>query len=192
MKNNKGHYSWIHALNKAAIQSHLKGIEMLKEQKNNGNDGVEGVPAVRAKTKDQLVAVQDAIKQLGAEGTSRETVELGGGDPDVYSQILASKKAKDAMPTQVDMTGDGAVDAQDVAADAKDNNIEDEDNPIDPRLMKPTTKLARTARAEAGMTTPEDIEDEAKEAEIADYEARMEDEEESIEGIVDRMMRGKR
>jgi len=33
MKNNKGLYSWIHSLNEAAIQSHVKGIEMLKEEK---------------------------------------------------------------------------------------------------------------------------------------------------------------
>jgi hypothetical protein len=96
------------------------------------------------------------------------------------------------MPTQVDMTGDGKVDALDVAVDARDNNIEDEDNPIDPNLMRAPTKLARQARAEAGFETEEDKELAAQEDEEAAYYARQEDEQEGIEGIVNRMLRGKR
>jgi hypothetical protein len=70
--------------------------------------------------------------------------------------------------------------------------MSDDDNPIDPNLIRPPTKLARQARAEAGYSTEEDVEEEGREARAAEYEANREAEEESIEGIIDRMMRGKR
>lgn len=38
MKNNKGYYSWIHSLNRAAVESQILGAKMLKEQREEGAD----------------------------------------------------------------------------------------------------------------------------------------------------------
>jgi hypothetical protein len=197
MKNNKGYYQWIHSLKAASVEAHFKGRAMLEEslQSGLGKGKPVGVnPADLEKAHQELMTSTDGPGRppKGPHIDPKFAGDVKKTSAQIYAEILAAKKAKDSMPTQVDMTGDGKVDAQDVAADAKDNNIEDEDNPIDPNLMRPPTKLARQARAEAGYETEEDKETAHREEQEAEYYARQEDEQEGIEGIVDRMMRGKR
>jgi len=203
MKNNKGLYSWIHSLNEAAIQSHMKGIKMLNEE-------IRGphflFSKYRPETKDDLAALQDAIAQLKREGTTRETIELADGDPDVYAKILAKKQGyddslkPDLAPPETDLDGDGDVDGNDV--EVRDSGV-------------PNYPLAAGARLAAGQDLPGDVELVKKdfksrsrqeridrrnlEADIqADDAALMDDllrygnVKESIESIIYRMMRGKR
>jgi len=195
MKNNKGYYNWIHTLNAASVEAHLKGQLMLEQsmQPSRGKNIVGINPADLEKAHKDLMTSVDGPGRppKGPHINPEFPADVTKTSAQIYAEILAAKKAKDLQPTNVDITGEGQVDASDVAADASDNEIDNDDNPIDPRLMKPTTPLAREARAEAGFETEEDRAIEREER-AADYEARREAEEESIEGIVDRMMRGKR
>jgi hypothetical protein len=189
MKNTKGYYSWIHSLKAASVEAHFKGKVMLEESMQLGIN-----PADLQRAQQELMTSSDGPGRppKGPHIDPKFAGDVKKTSAEIYAEILAAKKAKDAMPTQVDMTGDGKVDALDVAVDARDNNIGDEDNPIDPNLMRAPTKLARQARAEAGFETEEDKELAAQEDEEAAYLARQEDEQEGIEGIVNRMLRGKR
>jgi hypothetical protein len=194
MKNNKGYYNWIHGLKAASVEAHFKGKVMLEESSLAKSKPVGVNPADLEKAHKELMTSTDGPGRppKGPHIDPKFPGDVAKTSAEIYAEILASKKAKDAQPTQVDMTGDGQVDANDVAQDAQDGNMSDDDNPIDPNLIRPPTKLARQARAEAGYSTEEDVEEEGREARAAEYEANREAEEESIEGIIDRMMRGKR
>jgi hypothetical protein len=122
-----------------------------------------------------------------------------GSPEEMYAAYLSGLKrqqeAKNAVveltPSELDNNNDGQVDGEDSlaknlawdsgksrnASSLFKRNIQD----IPPDSPLPTYSLAAQARQET--------EDLAKEQ---DYEARKEAESESIEGIVDRMMRGKR
>lgn len=196
MKNNKGYYNWIHSLKAASVEAHFKGKAMLAESLQSslakGKVGIN--PADLQKAHQELMTSADGPGRppKGPHISPEHPADAGKTPAQIYAEILATKKAKDAKPTSVDMTGDGQVDAKDVAADAQDNNMEDDDNVLDPSMVRPTSKVARQARAEAGFETAEDKELAAQEDEEAAYYARQEDEQEGIEGIIDRMMRGKR
>lgn len=195
MKNNKGYYNWIHDLKAASVEAHVKGKVMLEEsmQSSLGKTKLGVNPADLEKAHQELMTSTDGPGRppKGPHINPQFPADVSKSSAQIYAEILAAKKAKNLQPTDVDITGEGQVDASDVAADASDNEIDNDDNPIDPRLMKPTTPLAREARAEAGHETEEDRSIEREER-AADYEASREAEEESIEGIIDRMMRGKR
>ncbi len=196
MKNTKGYYSWIHRLKAASVEAHFKGKVMLEEsiQSSLAKTKVGVNPADLQKAHQELMTSSDGPGRppKGPHINPEYKADATKTSAQIYAEILAAKKTKDAKPTGVDITGDGQVDANDVAADAKDNNMEDDDNIIDPSMIRKTSKVARQARAEAGFETEEDKELAAQEDEEAAYYARKEDEQEGIEGIVDRMLRGKR
>jgi hypothetical protein len=140
MKNNKGYYSWIHSLNRAAVDAHVKGKEMLAEQKarkiesgsqkfQNLQQQMQAPKAVEHGKPDIDPAVVRAAAQvLSKEPTTPHSISLAGGDPAEYAKIrrekhaevLASKKsATNLEPAQIDADGDGdAGDADDVAGHA--------------------------------------------------------------------------
>jgi hypothetical protein len=196
MKNTKGYYSWIHSLKAASVEAHFKGKVMLEESLQSGLAKTKvGInPADLQRAHQELMTSSDGPGRppKGPHINPEYKADATKTSAEIYAEILASKKTTDAKPTGVDITGDGQVDANDVAADAEDNNMEDDDNIIDPSMVRKTSNIARQARAEAGFETEEDKELAAQEDEEAAYYARQEDEQEGIEGIVNRMLRGKR
>ena len=193
MKNTKGYYSWIHSLKAASVEAHFKGKVMLEESiLAKTKVGIN--PADLQRAHQELMTSSDGPGRppKGPHINPEYKADATKTSAEIYAEILASKKTRDAKPTGVDITGDGQVDANDVAADAEDNNMEDDDNIIDPSMVRKTSNIARQARAEAGFETEEDKELAAQEDEEAAYYARQEDEQEGIEGIVNRMLRGKR
>jgi hypothetical protein len=193
MKNTKGYYSWIHSLKAASVEAHFKGKVMLEESiLAKTKIGIN--PADLQRAHQELMTSSDGPGRppKGPHINPEYKTDATKTSAEIYAEILASKKTRDAKPTGVDITGDGQVDANDVAADAEDNNMEDDDNIIDPSMVRKTSNIARQARAEAGFETEEDKELAAQEDEEAAYYARQEDEQEGIEGIVNRMLRGKR
>lgn len=194
MKNNKGYYSWIRGLKAASMEAHFKGKKMLAESKQpKPQVGVD--PADLEKAHKELMTSTDGPGRppKGPHISSEHPGDVAKTSAQIYAEILAGKKAKDLKPTVADITGDGKVDAMDVQADAADNNIaDDETSAVDPNLLRRPSQIGRQARAEAGTTTPEDIEVGIQDEQEAEYMARQEDEQEGIEGIIDRMMRGKR
>lgn len=194
MKKNKGYYSWIHGLKAASMEAHFKGKKMLAESKPSK-------PHVGVNPSDLEKAHKDLMTSTDGPGRPPKGPHISPEHPgdvaktsaQIYAEILSGKKAKDLKPTVTDITGDNKVDASDVQADAADNNIADEETSVvDPNLLRRPSQIGIEARAEAGTTTPEDIEVEAQNAQETEYMARQEDEQEGIEGIIDRMMRGKR
>lgn len=148
MKNNEGYYSWIHSLNRAALDAQNKGREMLAEQKARKIEaGSQKFQALQqqmqpAKAVDHgkpdvdPAVVRAAAQVLSKEPTTPHSISLAGGDAAEYAKIrrekhgevLASKKsALDLQPIQADADGDGdAGDADDVSAHAVNfqNSIE--------------------------------------------------------------------
>lgn len=185
MKNNKGYYSWIHALKEAALISQKKGYEMLNEQYKPDFKEIEkalkkpgeapvinpNYPSDASKTSEQIY---DEIKDVKvSRGEQRNLSKNIGKDPDAG---------------KVDLKPLG--DAQAVEDDGSDHIIGN--NAVDPSLVRRTSKVGREARAETGATTPEDIEDERLEAAAEKYEEDQSTKQEEVEGIIDRLMRGKR
>jgi hypothetical protein len=182
MKNNKGYYGWIHSLNQAAIESHIKGREMLAEQK--ARKIVSGTPQSQAlqqkmapvapvqhgKPDVDPAVVRAAAQVLSKEPTTPHSISLAGGDAGEYAKIrrekhahhLATKAvANNLQPIPVDADGDGdAGDADDVADTAVSfqNSIE-------------TGKTPPSFRWAHGYDSPEDMD-----AHHAEMERRYEEE----------------
>jgi hypothetical protein len=147
MKNNKGYYNWIHSMKNAAMESHLKGCEMINE----------------------------ANEKKDVSKTTPKTIKTAGGDPSVYVEIRRAKHAeklkqlKDMKPTDVD--GSGYVDAFDV----EEKNAEDaadgvQDTKVGPNFTNP---IAAQARIETGNAVSGD---EKLAAKLSDEEHDEEDE----------------
>jgi hypothetical protein len=82
MKNNKGYYSWIHSLNRAAFNARQKGIDMINEEKAK-----KASAAAKAKMEAQLNApppaptlrnLDAAVKGKGYGGKDAEIIDVPG------------------------------------------------------------------------------------------------------------------
>jgi hypothetical protein len=80
MKNNKGYYSWIHSLNRAAFDARQKGIDMINEEKAK-----KASTAARAKMEAQLDAPPPApttrnldalVRGQGHDGRDEEIIDV--------------------------------------------------------------------------------------------------------------------
>ena len=141
MKNNKGYYSWIHSLNRAAIQSQQNGQRMINEQNNlgpitptsmaqAGGDYSEYLKLLAQKRSEEaakksaqrpaLAASRRAEKAQRAEAQQPVNMSVEGDveDPSLEARADAWASGRDMKPTDTDMNG--VVDAQDVVADAQD------------------------------------------------------------------------
>ena len=196
MKNIKGYYSWIHSLNAASIDAHLKGREMLAEAKNAQNpikvgidpSGYEGAAGMFAKerSKDVLVRAKDVGKTSEEiyKAIKAQKEQIGTDDPrsaEAQAAIFQASApvAKDSKP-RGDLNRDGRVDGNDSEFDAEDGAIGDEipaaiKRDIDVSLVKPSSAIAAQARSEAGFPLPGD-EKVLRDAELRDLERQYEEE----------------
>ena len=219
MKNNKGYYSWIHSLNGAAIKAQTKGQEMLAEEKAKKiTDSARiaqlsaQMPSVKPVASEEPAGEIDTelatalVRELGRDRSSPRTIDLADGDVGEYVKIRREKHAErlaarptavDSAPPNVDLTGDGDVDGEDAAAalisfeDSLGAGAEGGSSSL------PTYKLAAQARQEHARKSWEEQHRAARiaarqEHDLARHDAEVEAEQEGIEGIIDRMMRGKR
>lgn len=195
MKNIKGYYSWIHSLNAASIEAHVKGREMLAEAKNSQNpikvgidpSGYEGAAGMFAKerSKDVLVRAKDVGKTSEEiyKAIRAQKEQIGTDDPrsaEAQAAIFqASAPVVNDSKPRGDLNRDGRVDGNDSEFDAADGVIGDE-NPtdfktyVDVNLVKPTSAIAAQARSEAGFPLPGD-EKVLRDAELRDLERRYEE-----------------
>jgi len=95
MKNNKGYYSWIHSLNRAAVESQILGAKMLKEQREEGGD---------EKLKGEFLARKQATGQDDRRGGQNKKTDV---------------EPTDVEPTDVKPVGD----ANAVEDDAEDGVV---------------------------------------------------------------------
>lgn len=200
MTNNKGYYSWIHSMNKAAIDAQIKGREMLSEAAKKVRSGYAATSG-----------------SMGA-GTARETSPGMAQDPrhqdfDPQGQLTPGERARyeDIHRKKIRQRKGDSRQRYSTGLETP------EESPVDPGMMGRYPSLergfakdlkvvgdlddngqinAQDVRMDAadnvmGNETPEETS--ARHAAMeAEYEAGKEAEEESIEGIIDRMMRGKR
>ncbi len=139
MKNNKGYYSWIHSMKNAAMESHFNGQKMLKEAREDDYD--PEVAARIAALRSGRASEIEALRQRTAEIEAAQRAEImsgrispvsAGGESakkEAKAHARAMKKSglsKDVKPAD-DLTGDGVADAQDVAVDASNNVMGDEE-----------------------------------------------------------------
>lgn len=130
MNKKQGYYSWIHSMNRAAIEAHQKGHEMRKKAKE----------LKEAKEEEEMTPEQkQTLAQIRAEkvarGEKRNLSRLQGQDPDAVGDVKP------------------AGDAHAVASDASDGVVGDEEDALDtdPFVTKqnlPTYSLAAKAREE--------------------------------------------
>lgn len=164
MKNNKGYYSWIHSLNAASIDAHLKGKKMLAEQKQRKQNlmeeglrpsGYEGASAMFAKERpaDVLVRKQDVgqtsdeiYKKLRAEKEALGDLhKLSPEGIAAVNQLLS----KNLQPTDVDVTGNGVADANDVRADAQNGIMGDQTEQLPEPIVHPPAQYKTPEAANA-------------------------------------------
>lgn len=122
MKNNKGHYSWIHSLKEAAILSYAKGQKMLNEELNpNWKPDFKAVAGALQRPGEAPVINP---KHPGDASLSPEQIfdkikqeKIARGDQRNLTRNLEGL-AQDMDPNNADMDGDGDGDADEVAASA--------------------------------------------------------------------------
>ena len=168
MKNNKGTYNWIHALNEAGLQAQQNGARMLNEvtAKKITNPARQAQlmaqmpqnPVINPESPSAHPAdVMDAISRLGP--SSPGTIKLADGDVGAYVDLRRMKQAE-RMAQMARSSGPidakPAGDAQAVEDDVQDGEV------ADPDTAPPSYKLAAQARAET--------EELAKQDEEANYE----------------------
>lgn len=165
MKNNKGKYNWIHALNEAGLQAQQNGARMLNEAAAKKITD----PARQAQLMAQMpqnpvinpespsahpADVMDAISRLGP--SSPGTIKLADGDVGAYVDLRRMKQAE-RMAQMARSSGPidakPAGDAQAVEDDVQDGEV------ADPDTVLPTYKLAAQARAETAALEAEDDEE---------------------------------
>jgi hypothetical protein len=205
MKNNKGYYSWIHSMKNAAMESHFKGRQIINEEKAKKASfdaakfaaSMPTGPVAHGKPDIDPNVVRAAAQVLAKEPTTPHSISLAGGDAAEYAKIRREKHAEklkdvsqaqahyasepyqhDLKPTHHDVDMDGDVDAED---SVEANTFK---AAIDTRKAPPSFPWAH-----------QEDEDEMAERHAhmeAEYEANKEAEHEGIEGIIDRMLRGKK
>lgn len=192
MKNNKGYYSWIHAMKNAAMESHFKGKQMINEEKArrgqfNPDDFGPNKPVDHGKPQIDPKVVRAAAQVLAKEPTTPHSIELAGGDAGEYAKIRREKhaeklasmpKAQDVKPVEFDVDGDDDVDADDTVTFR---------NTIDTSRRPPSFNWAHSPEEE----TEEEMAERHAHME-KEYEAQEDARHEGIEGIIDRIMRGKK
>ena len=207
MKNNKGYYHWIHALNQTASYNQMRADKILTEAKavkitdkakleTLGQQLKPVVPISHGKPDIDPAAVRMFGQQLAKTGpVTAQSITKAGGDAGAFISLQQMKAAQDAamrakMQGPIDAAPEG--DAQTVEDDAQDGVLEDP-----PLTTLPSYSLASQARSENARQTWKEQSRASRVAERqasseASYKAGQESEQENIQGIVDRLMRGKR
>lgn len=204
MKNNKGYYSWIHSMKNAAMESHFKGQQMINEEKakkvsfdaSKFAASMPKGPVAHGKPDIDPNVIKAAAQVLAKEPTTPHSISLAGGDPAEYAKIRREKHAEklknvsqakthssepydhDLEPSKVDVNMDGNVDGED---SAEANTFK---AAIETYKKPPSFPWAHEE-------DPEDMAERHAHME-SEYEANKEVEQEGIEGIIDRMLRGKK
>ena len=138
MKNNKGYYSWIHSMKSAAVESHMKGQQMLNEEKakkiafdpTKFAAGMPKGPVAHGKPEVDPAVVRAAAQVLSVEPTTPHSISLAGGDSGEYANIRKMKHAEklaQIAQSQGPVDAKPAGDANDVAVDAEDGVMADPD-----------------------------------------------------------------
>jgi len=192
----------------AAMDSYTRGQQMINEEtaKKKAFDprafqthATRG-PVAHGKPEVDPTVVRIAAQELSKEPTTAQSIELAGGDVGAYTSIRRMKHAEklgELNKARGPVEEKPAGDADDVALDAKDGTMADPDEWMETTSGLPTYGLAAQARSEhareawkeahrAGRVAARQAHSEAE------HEAGEEARQEGIEGIVDRMMRGKR
>jgi hypothetical protein len=201
MKNNKGYYSWIHAMNRAGVESQVKAQNMLTEatakkvpfNADKFQASMPSGPVQHGKPDVDPNVIRAAAQVLSKEPTTPQSISLAGGDAGEYAKIRRAKHAEklqsmsgrstenynhDLTPARTDVNMDSDIDGED---SAEQNSFK---AAIETNTRPPSFPWAHQ-------------EDEGEMAERhahmeAEYEANREAEHEGIEGIIDRMLRGKK
>jgi len=151
MKNNKGYYSWIHSMKNAAMESHFKGRKMINESMSD--EEYEKLPQaerIRLAGGDadlflQMQAAKEAKRKKPLERSAKEEIarkqeimsprakrlrELEDSEDERAADAAAMRslqpKDKDLEPAG-DLNADGMANAQDVAIDAANNVMGDQE-----------------------------------------------------------------
>ncbi len=176
----------------AAMESHFKGKQMINEEKArrgqfNPDDFGPNKPVDHGKPNIDPAVVRAAAQVLAKEPTTPHSISLAGGDPAEYAKIRREKHAeklaamppsKDVKPVEIDVDEDGDVDANDTVTFR---------NTIDTSRRPPTFNWAHSPEAE----TEEEMAERHAHME-SEYEANKAAHQEGIEGIIDRLLRGKK
>jgi len=183
MKNNKGYYSWIHALNKAASENQSRAGKILTEAKavkitdkakleTLGQQLKPVAPISHGKPDIDPTSVRMFGQQLAKTGpVTAQSITKAGGDAGAFTSLQQMKAAQDAamrakMQGPIDAAPEG--DAQTVEDDAQDGVLEDP-----PLTTLPSYSLAAQARQETAQEDEEKAYEEKEEDRFwSDYTGR--------------------
>ena len=175
MKNNKGYYSWIHSLNRAAFDARQKGIDIINEEKAK-----KASAAARAKMEAQLDApppaptlrnLDAAVKGKGYGGKDAEIIDV----PDFGRYPVSELEVHMAGAINAGMR-DKEPDFEAITAHSVDLAGGDPAEFAKIKRMKIAQKSADLAKARGavdatpGTKTPKQIVDDAADGEVADEE----------------------
>lgn len=220
MRHTEKYYTWLRDLKNAAIKAKSNYDTSFKKNLNEAFDeddvidvssntdrdrGAGNVPSFSRKAPASAAARNSGLRHLYdlAHFMEMEKMARAEGEPtppakEMYAEYLrALRGKKDSAPPKIDLNNDGSVDGEDSAEQAKDweqgaYNKAFIKN-IDTDLVKPTSATAVFARSEAGKNIPEDqpiLQQHAAEQELNRLSQR-ETEQDTIDSVIDRIVRGK-
>lgn len=183
MKNNKGYYHWIHALNQTASQNQMRADKILTEAKavkitdkakleKLGQQLMPIAPVEHGKPNIDPAAVRMFGQQLARTGpVTKQSITLAGGDAGAFinlQQIKAAQTAADIAKAEGPIDAKPVGNAQDIEDDAQDGVLEDP-----PLTQLPSYNLAAQAREETAKEDEEKDWEEREEARLlSDYSGR--------------------